>query len=324
MTLRSVVLGVGAYLPQQIMTNQDFAAKGIDTSDEWIRQRTGIQQRHIAADGELTSDLAIKAAQEALKNASIDAGTIDLIILATTTPDHTFPATAVKVQAAIGANKAVAFDMQAVCSGFLFAFSTADQFLKTGQYRRALVIGAETLSRILDWTDRGTSILFGDGAGAIVLEAQNADQANGRGILSTHLRSDGTHHNELYTTGGVSQNQSAGFIVMNGKEVFKHAVTKLAEIADEALKANGMTGADLDWVVPHQANIRIIESVADKLKMPMEKIVTTVQNHGNTSAASVPLALYTAWQDGRIQPGQTILLEALGGGFTWGSAIVVW
>ena len=319
--MQSVILGVGGYLPEKIMTNHDFAAKGLDTSDEWIQQRTGIRQRHIAADGQLTSDLAIAAAHEALKNSGIDAADIDLIILATTTPDHTFPATAVKVQRALGCARAVAFDLQAVCSGFLFALSTADQFLKSGQYRRALVIGAETLSRILDWSDRGTCILFGDGAGAVVLEAQ---EGRARGILSTHLRSDGTYHDELYTSGGVSKTGAAGVIMMNGKEVFKHAVTKLAEIANEALAANNMTGSDIDWVVPHQANIRILQATAEKLNVPMEKIVMTVQDHGNTSAASVPLALYSAWQQGKLQRGQKILLEALGGGFTWGSALLIW
>ncbi len=321
---RSIVLGCGSYLPEQVLTNADLAAR-VDTSDEWIVQRTGIRQRHIAAKGEFTSDLGTKAAVAALANAGIDAQSIDLIILGTSTPDNTFPATAVQIQHNLGISHGVAFDLQAVCSGFVFALATADNFLRSGSHKRALVIGAETFSRILDWTDRGTCVLFGDGAGAVVLEAQQQAGTTGdRGILTTHLRSDGRHKAKLYVDGGPSSTQSVGHLRMEGKEVFKHAVGMITDVIDAAFKATGITASDIDWFVPHQANKRIIDASAHKLHIAAPKVVLTVDRHGNTSAASIPLALCSAVSDGRVKKGDLILFEAMGGGFTWGSALVRW
>jgi 3-oxoacyl-[acyl-carrier-protein] synthase-3 len=322
--IRSVVLGCGSYLPQQILTNAELAAR-IDTSDEWIVQRTGIRQRHIAAEGEFTSHLAINAARAALANAGIDAQSIDLIVLATSTPDNTFPATAVAVQSALGINHGAAFDLQAVCSGFIFALATADNFLRSGAFKRALVIGAETFSRILDWNDRGTCVLFGDGAGAIVLDAQPQSGIKpDRGVLTTHLRSDGRHKSKLYVDGGVSSTQTVGHLRMEGREVFKHAVGMITDVIVDAFKASGITADDIDWFVPHQANKRIIDASAHKLHIAPQKVVLTVDRHGNTSAASIPLALAVAVADGRVKKGDLVLLEAMGGGFTWGSALLRW
>lgn len=322
--IRSIVFGCGSYLPERVMTNADLAAK-VDTSDEWIAQRTGIRQRHIAATGELTSDLGTKAAHAALANAGVDAQSIDLIIVGTSTPDNTFPATAVQIQHNLGINHGVAFDLQAVCSGFVFALATADNFLRSGSHKRALVIGAETFSRILDWEDRGTCVLFGDGAGAVVLEAQpQPGTAADRGILTTHLRSDGRHKAKLYVDGGPSSTQTVGHLRMEGKEVFKHAVGMITDVIDDAFKATGITADDIDWFVPHQANKRIIDASAHKLHIAPPKVVLTVDRHGNTSAASIPLALCAAIDDGRVKPGNLILFEAMGGGFTWGSALVRW
>ena len=321
---RSIVLGCGSYLPEQVLTNADLAAK-VDTSDEWIVQRTGIRQRHIAAKGEFTSDLGTKAALAALANAGVDAQSIDLIVLGTSTPDNTFPATAVQIQHNLGMNHGVAFDLQAVCSGFVFALATADNFLRSGSHKRALVIGAETFSRILDWNDRGTCVLFGDGAGAVVLEAQQQPGNNGdRGILTTHLRSDGRHKAKLYVDGGPSSTQTVGHLRMEGKEVFKHAVGMITDVIDDAFKATGLTADDVTWLVPHQANKRIIDASAHKLHIAPQKVVLTVDRHGNTSAASIPLALCVAVADGRVKRGDLILFEAMGGGFTWGSALVRW
>ncbi|WP_398478711.1 beta-ketoacyl-ACP synthase III [Tardiphaga sp.] len=322
--IRSVVLGCGSYLPERILTNTELAQK-VDTSDEWIVQRTGIQQRHIAAEGEFTSHLAIKAAQAALKNAGIDAQSIDLIVLATSTPDNTFPATAVAVQNALGITHGAAFDLQAVCSGFIFALTTADSLLRTGAGKRALVIGAETFSRILDWTDRGTCVLFGDGAGAVVLEAQDgAGTTADRGVLTTHLRSDGRHKEKLFVDGGPSSTQTVGYLRMEGREVFKHAVGMITDVIVDAFAATGANADSIDWFVPHQANKRIIDASAHKLHIAPQKVVLTVDRHGNTSAASIPLALSVAVNDGRIKKGDLVLLEAMGGGFTWGSALVRW
>jgi 3-oxoacyl-[acyl-carrier-protein] synthase-3 len=321
---RSIVLGCGSYLPEQVLTNADLAAR-IDTSDEWIVQRTGIRERHIAAKGEFTSDLGTKAALAALANAGVDAQSIDLIVLGTSTPDNTFPATAVQIQHNLGINHGVAFDLQAVCSGFVFALATADSFLRSGSHKRALVIGAETFSRILDWTDRGTCVLFGDGAGAVVLEAQQQPgNTSDRGILTTHLRSDGRHKAKLYVDGGPSSTQTVGHLRMEGKEVFKHAVGMITDVIDDAFKATGLTADDVDWLVPHQANKRIIDASAHKLHIAPPKVVLTVDRHGNTSAASIPLALCVAVSDGRVKRGDLILFEAMGGGFTWGSALVRW
>jgi 3-oxoacyl-[acyl-carrier-protein] synthase III len=325
MKLRSRVVGTGGYLPERIVTNAELAAR-LDTSDEWITQRTGIRQRHVAASGELTSDLAFHAARRALERADLRGSDIDLIVLATATPDNTFPATATKVQARLGMSGGCAFDVQAVCSGFIYALATADNFIRNGQARRALVIGAETFSRILDWEDRGTCVLFGDGAGALVLSAQR-DEGGGaqeRGLLSTHLHSDGREYGILYVDGGPSSTGTSGFLRMQGKEVFRHAVHRLAEVVDEALNANGLSAAALDWLVPHQANRRIIDSMGRKLGLPPEKVVITIDRHANTSAASVPLALAEAEQDGRIRPGQLVLMEAMGGGLTWGAALARW
>jgi 3-oxoacyl-[acyl-carrier-protein] synthase-3 len=297
----------------------------VDTSDEWIVQRTGIRERHIAADGEVTSDLAIHAAHAALSDAGIDAKTIDLIVVATSTPDQTFPATAVTVQASLGIDHGAAFDLQAVCSGFVYALSVTDSMLRSGGYKRALVIGAETFSRILDWTDRTTCVLFGDGAGAIVLEAQQQPGgAADRGVLTTHLRSDGRHKNKLYVDGGPSSTQTVGHLRMEGRAVFKHAVAMIADVIDDAFKATGYGADSIDWFIPHQANKRIIDDSAKKLGIAPEKVVITVDRHGNTSAASIPLALDVARKDGRVKKGDLVLFEAMGGGFTWGSALVRW
>ncbi|HEY4982565.1 MAG TPA: beta-ketoacyl-ACP synthase III [Pseudolabrys sp.] len=322
--LRSVILGCGSYLPARILSNDELA-RSVETTDEWIVQRTGIRERHIAAAGELTSDLALNAARAALVNAHVEADSIDLIVLATSTPDQTFPATAVSVQAGLGITRGVAFDLQAVCSGFVYALSVADAMLRVGSYKRALVIGAETFSRILDWNDRTTCVLFGDGAGAVVIEAQpQAGTKADRGVLTTHLRSDGRHKSKLYVDGGPSSTQTVGHVRMEGREVFKHAVAMITDVIEDAFKATGYTAADIDWFVPHQANKRIIDGSAHKLGIAPEKVVITVDRHGNTSAASIPLALADAVADRRIKRGNLILLEAMGGGFTWGSALLRW
>jgi 3-oxoacyl-[acyl-carrier-protein] synthase III len=323
-TLRSVVLGCGSYLPQRILTNAELASR-IDTSDEWIVQRTGIRERHIAADDEFTSHLAIKAANAALAHAGIDAQAIDLIVLATSTPDNTFPATAVAVQNGLGITHGAAFDLQAVCSGFVFALATADNFLRSGAFKRALIIGAETFSRILDWNDRGTCVLFGDGAGAIVLEAQEQPgQSSDRGVLTTHLRSDGRHKAKLFVDGGPGSTKTVGHLRMEGREVFKHAVGMITDVIVDAFNATGLSADDITWFIPHQANKRIIDASAHKLHIAPQKVVLTVDLHGNTSAASIPLALNVAVKDGRVKKGDLVLFEAMGGGFTWGSALVRW
>ena len=322
--LRSVVLGCGSYLPSRILSNDELA-HSVATTDEWIVQRTGIRERHIAAAGEMTSDLALNAARAALTNAKVDASSIDLIVLATSTPDQTFPATAVSVQAGLGITHGAAFDMQAVCSGFVYALAVTDGLLKSGAFKRALVIGAETFSRILDWSDRTTCVLFGDGAGALVLEAQEQPGTReDRGLLTTHLRSDGRHRAKLYVDGGPSSTQTVGHLRMEGREVFKHAVAMITDVIDDAFKATGYSAADIDWFVPHQANKRIIDGSAHKLGITPDKVVITVDRHGNTSAASIPLALADAVADRRIKRGNLILLEAMGGGFTWGSALLRW
>jgi 3-oxoacyl-[acyl-carrier-protein] synthase-3 len=323
MTLRSQVAGCGAYLPERVLTNDELA-RGLETSDEWIRQRTGIGERRIAAEGELTSDLAVAAARRALERAGMSGNDLDLIVLATATPDHTFPATATKVQAQLGMKRGAAFDIQAVCSGFVFALAIADNALRLGQARTALVIGAETFSRILDWRDRGTCVLFGDGAGALVLNAVADSGPRGRGVLSTHLHSDGTQYDILYVDGGPSSTGQAGHLRMEGREVFRQAVQHLSEVVDEALAANGLTAADIDWLVPHQANSRIIDGIGRKLGLPRDKVVVTIGQHANTSAASIPLALDAAVADGRIKPGHLVLIEALGGGLSWGASLLRW
>jgi 3-oxoacyl-[acyl-carrier-protein] synthase-3 len=321
---RSVIAGCGSYLPKKTVTNAELA-KRVHTSDEWIVQRTGIKRRHIAGPHEKTSDLALAAARAALANAKLKASKIDLIVVATTTPDNTFPATAVRVQTALGIKHGCAFDVQAVCSGFIYALAVADNFIRLGQAKHALVIGAETFSRLLDWKDRTTCVLFGDGAGAVVLKAAEGNgKKTDRGILSTHLHSDGAQYHLLYTDGGPGSTGTTGHVRMEGKEVFRHAVIRLAEAVDEALAANHLKPKDIDWLVPHQANQRIIESTAKKLNIPPERVVTTIADHANTSAASIPLALTAAVKDGRIKRGQLILLDAMGGGFTWGSAVVRW
>ncbi|WP_375775030.1 beta-ketoacyl-ACP synthase III [Bradyrhizobium sp. ma5] len=323
-TIRSVVLGCGSYLPERVLTNAELAQR-IDTSDDWIVQRTGISERHIAADDEFTSHLAINAARAALADAKIDAQSIDLIVLATSTPDNTFPATAVAVQHALGINHGVAFDLQAVCSGFVFALTTADNFLRAGAHQRALVIGAETFSRILDWNDRGTCVLFGDGAGAVVLEAQqHSGTTDDPGVLTTHLRSDGRHKSKLFVDGGPGSTKTVGHLRMEGREVFKHAVGMITDVIVDAFKATGFTADDINWFIPHQANKRIIDASAHKLHIAPQKVVLTVDKHGNTSAASIPLALSVAVKDGRVKKGDLVLFEAMGGGFTWGSALVRW
>ncbi len=322
--IRSVVRGIGSYLPAKVLTNQDLAAM-VDTSDEWIVQRTGIRERRVAAEGEFTSDLATHAAESALKDAGMSPADIDLIVLATATPDHTFPATAVAVQERLGMHHGAAYDLQAVCSGFVFAVSNADAMLRVGQGRRALVIGAETFSRILDWSDRTTCVLFGDGAGAIVLEAQEGTGTIAdRGVLSAHLRSDGRHKQKLFVDGGPSSTGTVGHVRMEGREVFKHAVGMISDVINAAFEATGTGPDDIDWFVPHQANQRIIDASARKLGIARNKVVSTVVHHGNTSAASVPLALHEAVRDKRIKTGDLVMLEAMGGGFTWGSALVRW
>ena len=321
MVRRSVLIGTGSALPARVVTNAELAAQ-VDTSDEWIVERTGIRQRYIAGEGETTSSLAILASQRAAAAAGIDPASIDLIVLATATPDQTFPATATTVQEALGAGGGIAFDVAAVCSGFLYALGVADSMLRSGMASRALVIGAETFSRILDWEDRTTCVLFGDGAGAVVLEARESDEATGSGILATKLHADGAHNQLLYVDGGPSTTQTVGKLRMKGKEVFKHAVTNLADVLREVLADTGVSADDLDWVVPHQANRRILDGTAKKLGLPAEKVIVTVDRHANTSAASVPLALDEAVRDGRIKRGQLVVLEAMGGGFTWGASLV--
>ena len=315
MTRRSVIAGVGSALPARQVSNAELASS-VDTSDEWIVERTGIRNRYIAADGETTGSLATQAARRALESAGIDAGEIGLIVLATATPDQTFPSSATKVQAALGINDCIAFDVHAVCTGFLYALSVADSMLRSGNASKALVIGSETFSRILDWEDRATCVLFGDGAGALVLAAEEGE----RGILATKLHADGRHNDLLFVDGGPSTTGTVGKLRMKGREVFRHAVVNLADVLNEVLVEAGLSAADVDWVVPHQANARILDATARKLGLPAEKVVVTVDEHANTSAASVPLALDTAVRDGRIKQGDIVVLEAMGGGFTWGAA----
>jgi 3-oxoacyl-[acyl-carrier-protein] synthase-3 len=317
MNMRSVIAGTGSYLPEKILTNADLE-KMVDTSDAWIVQRSGIRGRHIAADGQTTGDMAIEAGRKALKAAGWAPEEIDAVIVATTTPDRTFPAVAVKVQAELGIPSGIAFDVQAVCTGFVYGLAVADNFIRVGQARKILLIGAEKMSSVIDWSDRTTCVLFGDGAGAVVLEAGEGEQ----GILSTHLYANGRQRDLLYTDGGPSSTGSAGHIKMHGREIFKYAVTYMADVVAETLAAHNITGAEIDWLVPHQANIRIIESTAKKLGLPMDKVIVTIQQHGNTSAASVPLALDSAVRDGRIKRGDLLLTEAMGGGLTWGAALV--
>ncbi|TXM64780.1 beta-ketoacyl-ACP synthase III [Methylobacterium sp. WL120] len=323
-TLRSVVVGTGSGLPARVVTNAELAER-VETSDEWIVQRTGIRQRYLADASETTSVLGIRAARAALDDAGLTGDDIDLVICATSTPDHTFPSTATQIQAALGILAGAAFDLQAVCAGFVFAVSTADKFLATGAARRALVVGAETFSRIVDWEDRTTCVLFGDGAGAIVLEAQDAAGTNAdRGVISASLRSDGRHREKLYVDGGPGSTGTTGQLRMEGKEVFRFAVGSVMDVIEDALKKGAATAADLDWFVPHQANKRIIEASADKLGIPRDKVVLTVDRHGNTSAASIPLALDVARRDGRIRRGDLVMIEAIGGGFSWGAALIRW
>ena len=318
--IRARITGVGGYLPRRIVTNDELS-KTLDTSDEWIAARTGIRQRHVAGADETAAFMGTQAAEAALAQAGAAAGVVDAIILATATPDEAFPATAVRVQAALGVSAGFAFDVSAACSGFVYALAMADAFIRAGTIRTALVIGSEVYSRILDWTDRGTCVLFGDGAGAVLLQAGGGDGGE-PGILSTHLHSNGAYGGLLYVDGAVGQPERSGHLVMKGAEVFRHAVTKLAAVVDEALQANGLSHADVDWLVPHQANRRIIDSMGKKLGLPAERVVVTVDRHANTSAASIPLALAEAVADGRIRPGHLVLMEALGGGLTWGSALV--
>ena len=322
--IRSVIRGVGAYLPQRVMTNDDIS-KIVDTTDEWIRERTGIEQRHIAAEGELTSDMGIAASRQALVRAGIDPVDIDLVVCATSTPDRTFPATAVRIQAGLGISKGAAFDVQAVCSGFVYAMAIADNFLRTGQFKRAIVVGAETFSRILDWNDRGTCVLFGDGAGAVVLEAQT--QLGGRddrGILSTAIRSDGRFEELLYVDGGPGSTKTTGHLRMNGREVFRHAVQKISGVIEETLVETGYAPDEVDLYVPHQANKRILDGIAKRLNISPSKIVYTLSKHGNTSAASIPLALNVAFEDRRLSERKLVLMEAMGGGLTWGAVLARW
>ncbi len=332
--IRSEIIGCGSYLPERVVTNAELSTK-LDTTDEWITSRTGIRQRHLAADGELTSDLALKASERALEDAGVPVAEVDMVVLATSTPDNTFPATATKVQYRLGMVNGAAFDIQAVCSGFVFGLSVVDNFIKTGQCKTVLLIGAETFSRILDWEDRSTCVLFGDGAGAVVIRAGEGDgeaEANvgesghnrGRGVLSTHLHSDGSTNDLLYVDGGPSSTQTVGHLRMNGREVFRHAVNNFTSIVEEALEANGLSPDDIDWVVPHQANKRILDGTRRKLGLPAEKIVITVDRHANTSAASIPLALDEAIRDGRIKQGDLLLMLAMGGGLTWGAGLVRW
>jgi len=319
MKIRAVVRGVGHYLPQRVVPNSDFE-KTIDTSDEWIRSRSGIERRHFAAEGENTSHLAIKAAQAALRDAGLDADDIDAIIVATSTPDLTFPSVATMVQAGLGMTRGFAYDVQAVCAGFVFALGNADAMIRGGLAQRVLVVGAETFSRLMDWNDRATSVLFGDGAGALILEA--SEEAD-RGVLSVDLNSDGRYRDILYVDGGTSTGVT-GHLRMEGKEVFRHAIEKLASTAHRALEKAGLSGADVDWIVPHQANIRIIEGTAKRMQVPMERVVVTVQDHGNTSAASIPLALSVGVQRGQIKQGDLIVTEAIGGGLAWGAVVLRW
>ena len=322
--IRSVVLGCGAYLPERVVTNDELARK-MDTSDEWIQQRTGIKQRHIAADGEFTSHLALKASERALANAGIKASDLDLIVLATATPDETFPATATRVQAGLGMTKGAAFDVQAVCAGFVYGVSVADSLLKNGLASTALVIGAETFSRILDWNDRGTCVLFGDGAGAIVMKAEQGKGTSAdRGVLANALHSDGRQHDILYVDGGPSSTRTTGLLRMEGKEVFKHAVVNMAAVVAEVLGKADLEPKDIDWLIPHQANKRIIDSTGRKLGLPPERVVVTVDKHANTSAASIPLALDAAVADGRVKRGDLLLLEGIGGGLAWGASLIRW
>ena len=322
--IRSVIIGCGGSLPDRIMSNDELS-QFVDTSDEWIRERTGIEERHFASEDETTADIGTAAAKQALERAGIEPSKIDLIILATSTPDNTFPATAVEIQARLGITHGAAFDMQAVCSGFVFGLATADNFLRCGQYERALVIGAETFSRILDWEDRGTCVLFGDGGGAVVLEAQKLNgAASDRGILATELRSDGRYKDKLYVDGGPSSTGTVGHLRMKGRDVFRHAVVNISEVIMDTLERAGYTTDDVDWFVPHQANKRILDGTARKIGLPPEKIVITVDKHANTSAASIPLALNSAFTDGRIKEGDLVLMEAMGGGFTWGAVLVRW
>lgn len=322
--IRSVVRGFGSALPARVVTNRELEDT-VETSDEWIVQRTGIRQRYIAGDGETTASLGEKAARAALDNAGLTPADIDMIIVATSTPDNTFPATAVNIQARLGMTHGYAFDVQAVCTGFVYAMTTADLYIRGGMAKRVLVIGAETFSRILDWNDRTTCVLFGDGAGALVLEAgEGTGATTDRGVLTTHLRSDGSHKDKLYVDGGPSTTGTVGHLRMEGREVFKHAVGMITDVIEAAFEATGTTADDLDWLVPHQANKRIIDGSAKKLGIPLEKVVVTVDVHGNTSAASIPLALAVAAGDGRINKGDLVMLEAMGGGFTWGALLVRW
>jgi len=323
MTTRAVVRGVGHYLPDRIVPNSEFE-KTIDTSDEWIRSRSGIERRHFAAEGQTTSDLAARAARAALADAGLEADDIDAIVVATSTADLTFPSAATMVQAALGMTRGFAYDVQAVCAGFVFALSNANAMILSGQARRVLVIGAETFSRLMDWTDRGTCVLFGDGAGALILEAaEGAGTTGDRGVLSVDLNSDGRHRDILYVDGGVSTGKT-GHLRMEGREVFRHAVEKLAQTAHAALEKAGLSGEDVDWIVPHQANIRIIEATAKRMQVPMDRVVVTVQDHGNTSAASIPLALSVGKARGQIKPGDLVVTEAIGGGLAWGSVVLRW
>ena len=317
---RSFIRGTGSYLPERILTNDELSTM-VETDDAWIQERTGIKQRHVAADGELTSDIAVHAARGALDAAGMKAEEIDLIVLATTTPDQTFPATATAVQAKLGTGPGAAFDVQAVCSGFLFALATADSLMKQGLFNKALVIGAETFTRIIDWSDRGTCVLFGDGGGAVVLEAVEWDGADDAGIITHHIRTDGTKSDLLYVDGGVSSTGTIGHVRMEGNRVFKHAVTNISAAIEAVLTETGLTSADIDWFVPHQANKRILDGVAKKMSIPEEKVVITVSEHANTSAASIPLALDNVVRSGRAKPGDLILSEAMGGGFSWGASL---
>ncbi|ARE38892.1 3-oxoacyl-[acyl-carrier-protein] synthase, KASIII [Rhodovulum sp. P5] len=323
MGMRAIVRGVGHYLPEKVVENAEFE-KTLDTSDEWIRSRSGIERRCLAAEGQTTSDLAIRAGRAALENAGLTADDIDAIVMATSTADLTFPAAATMVQAGLGMTRGFAFDVQAVCAGFIFALANANALISTGQARRVMVIGAETFSRLMDWEDRSTCVLFGDGAGALILEAgEGAGTAADRGILSVDLNSDGRHKDILYVDGGVSTGRT-GHLRMAGKEVFRHAVEKLSDTAHAALEKAGLTGEDVDWLVPHQANLRIIKATAQRLQLPMERVIVTVQDHGNTSAASIPLALSVGSAEGKIQPGDVVVTEAIGGGLAWGSVVLRW
>jgi 3-oxoacyl-[acyl-carrier-protein] synthase-3 len=323
MTIRATVTGVGHYLPDRVVPNAEFEAT-LDTSDEWIRERTGIERRHFAAPGQTTSDMAARAARKALAMAGRDASEVDAIVLATSTPDLTFPSAATMVQKSLGMTGGFAFDLQAVCAGFVYALTTANALILTGQAKRILVIGSETFSKILDWTDRTTCVLFGDGAGAVLLEALETEgQPGDRGVLATDLHSDGSYRDLLYVDGGISTG-SHGVLKMEGKEVFRHAVGKLAQTAEQALERAGLTGEDVDWIVPHQANLRIIKATAQKMGLPMDRVVVTVQDHGNTSAASIPLALSVGVERGQIKPGDLLVMEAIGGGLAWGSVVLRW